>query len=51
MTGGRSNGGVNFEDSRTDQVEMLASHDGQNLLLFPLFTSQGYPDKEMRRFR
>lgn len=51
MTGGRSNGGVNFEDSRTDQVEMLASHDGQNLLLFPLFTSQSYQDKEMRRFR
>jgi hypothetical protein len=36
MTGGRSNGGVDFEDSRTDQVEMLASHDG-NFLVFFLF--------------
>lgn len=40
MTGGRSNGGVDFEDSRTDQVEMLASHDGEAFVWLPLLQAK-----------
>lgn len=45
MTGGRSNGGVDSQDSRTDQVEMLASHDGEVLVLLLFYKPRFAQDK------